>query len=134
MLAQTTRLRFSGDDSMHHRSNAVRFAGAAVTLFLLSACSDRTSSPVAPSPDQSASFSSAVTQREVLSNAVIHRTIPGQAEARSQGAGHGRPGGGSNNLTYHGGVGGIGVETAPKVYVVFWGSQWSDDPSGEATI
>src|SRR5262249_30351899 len=37
-------------------------------------------------------------------------------------------------LTYHGGVGGIGVETAPKVYLVFWGSQWSSDPSGEATI
>lgn len=41
---------------------------------------------------------------------------------------------GTVNLTYHGGVGGIGVETAPKVYLVFWGSQWSSDPSGEATI
>jgi hypothetical protein len=41
---------------------------------------------------------------------------------------------GSNNLAYHGGVGGIGVETAPKVYVVYWGSQWSSDPSGEKTI
>ena len=40
----------------------------------------------------------------------------------------------SNNLTYGGGVGGIGVETAPKLYVVFWGSQWnSNDPSGEAS-
>ena len=39
----------------------------------------------------------------------------------------------SNNLTYHGGVGGIGVETAPKLYLVFWGSQWNgNDPSGEA--
>jgi serine protease len=43
-------------------------------------------------------------------------------------------GGGTNNLSYHGGVGGIGVETAPKVYLVLWGSQWSIDPSGEATI
>jgi serine protease len=45
----------------------------------------------------------------------------------------------SNNLYYHGGVsdgnaGLIGVETTPKVYVVFWGSQWSSDPSGEAPI
>jgi serine protease len=40
----------------------------------------------------------------------------------------------TNQLYYHGGVGGIGVETAPKVYLVFWGSQWSSDPSGEATI
>jgi hypothetical protein len=50
---------------------------------------------------------------------------------------------GSANLYYHGGVsdgtaGTIGVETAPKVYLVFWGSQWgtnaSNDPSGEAGI
>jgi serine protease len=41
----------------------------------------------------------------------------------------------SNNLYYHGGVGGIGVETAPKVYLVLWGSQWNgNDPSGEAAI
>ena len=43
---------------------------------------------------------------------------------------------GGNNLTYHGGVGGVGVETgADKVYLVYWGSQWnSNDPSGEAAI
>jgi hypothetical protein len=45
----------------------------------------------------------------------------------------------SSNLYYHGGTsdgtsGTVGVETAPKVYVVFWGSQWSSDPSGEAGI
>ena len=40
----------------------------------------------------------------------------------------------SSNLTYHGGVGGIGVETSPKVYIVFYGSQWSSDPSGEKAI
>jgi serine protease len=48
-----------------------------------------------------------------------------------------RPGGG-NNLSYRGGVGGIGVETAPVVYLVAWGSQWgtsgSKDPSGELGI
>ena len=39
----------------------------------------------------------------------------------------------SNNLAYNGGVGGIGVETTPKVYLVLWGSQWNNnDPSGEA--
>jgi serine protease len=38
----------------------------------------------------------------------------------------------SNDLFYNGGVGGIGVETTPKVYLVLWGSQWSSDPSGEA--
>jgi serine protease len=47
--------------------------------------------------------------------------------------------GGSKNLSYHGGVGGVGVETgADKVYLVYWGSQWgtngTNDPSGEASI
>jgi serine protease len=44
----------------------------------------------------------------------------------------------TNNLSYQGGVsdgaaGVIGVETAPKVYLVIWGSQWNTagDPSGE---
>ena len=53
-----------------------------------------------------------------------------------KGACHHNCGGGGNNLTYHGGVGGVGVETgADKVYLVYWGSQWnSNDPSGEAAI
>jgi serine protease len=50
-----------------------------------------------------------------------------------------RPGGGGKNLFYHGGIsdgtaGTIGVETAPKVYLVLWGSQWSNDPSNEKGI
>lgn len=41
----------------------------------------------------------------------------------------------SNDLSYHGGVGGIGVETTPKLYLVLWGSQWNNnDPSGEDAI
>ena len=41
----------------------------------------------------------------------------------------------SNNLSYRGGVGGIGVETAPTVYLVLWGSQWTNnDPKGEAAL
>jgi hypothetical protein len=41
----------------------------------------------------------------------------------------------SKALSYQGGSGGIGVETAPKVYLVLWGSQWNNnDPSGEAAI
>jgi len=49
---------------------------------------------------------------------------------------HHNCGGGSNNLSYHGGTGGVGVETgADKVYLVYWGSQWNNnDPSGEASI
>jgi hypothetical protein len=42
----------------------------------------------------------------------------------------------SVQLTYHGGVGGSGVVTgADKVYLIYWGSQWTGhDPSGEAAI
>jgi serine protease len=45
------------------------------------------------------------------------------------------PASSANDLYYHGGIAGVGVETAPKLYVVFWGSQWNgNDPSGEASI
>ena len=68
----------------------------------------------------------------------IHATVEAMARFREQeargNACHHNCGGGSNNLSYHGGVGGIGVETAPKIYLVLWGSQWSSDPSGEAAI
>ena len=64
---------------------------------------------------------------------VIHGTVDVTARARQAGPPFG--GGGSSNLSYRGGSNGIGVETAPAVYVVFWGSQWNDnDPSGEASI
>jgi hypothetical protein len=64
---------------------------------------------------------------------VIHRTVE---DAQSQPTAHRHGGGGgSPNLYYHGGTGGIGVETAPQIYLVFWGSQWTNnDPSGEATL
>ena len=64
---------------------------------------------------------------------VIHATLGNAAAAREAGA-HGGGGSTSTNLYYHGGAGGIGVETAPKIYLVFWGSQWNNDPSGEASI
>jgi serine protease len=44
----------------------------------------------------------------------------------------------SNNLSYRGGISGVGVTTgAEKVYLVFWGSQWgtqSTNGSGSATF
>ena len=73
--------------------------------------------------------------------AVVYPTVQAQrqwrANQRAKGA-HGKPGGGgstTNNLLYNGGTGGIGVETAPKVYLVVWGSQWNNnDPSGEVPL
>jgi hypothetical protein len=66
--------------------------------------------------------------------AVIHPTVEAMRQFR---ASRHVTGGAStaNDLYYHGGVGGIGVETAPKIYLVLWGSQWNgNDPSGESTI
>ena len=67
---------------------------------------------------------------------VIHQTVEGARSQRENAAAaaKARPRR-STNLTYHGGVGGIGVETAPRIYLVLWGSQWTNnDPSGEAAI
>jgi serine protease len=65
---------------------------------------------------------------EVLHGAVLHGTVGHAHAAHSS-----RPTR-SSELYYHGGVGGIGVESAPKVYLVLYGSQWSNDPSGESSI
>ncbi|HSN17976.1 MAG TPA: hypothetical protein VLV87_07180 [Gammaproteobacteria bacterium] len=65
---------------------------------------------------------------------VIHPTVDGMDMLRKNAQKSARPRK-STNLTYHGGTGGIGVETSPKIYLVFWGSQWTNnDPSGEASI
>jgi serine protease len=62
--------------------------------------------------------------------AMVHPTVEAMEAARAQGFAST-----ANDLSYHGGVGGIGVETAPKVYLVLWGSQWNgNDPSGESSI
>ncbi|HEV2324476.1 MAG TPA: hypothetical protein VGS10_11055 [Terracidiphilus sp.] len=62
---------------------------------------------------------------------MIHPTVDAAKAAHGS-----RPGGGgSKNLYYHGGIGGIGVETKPTIYLVLWGSQWNgSDPSGEESI
>ena len=67
--------------------------------------------------------------------AIVHPTVEAARQTRRT-----QPASTSSNLSYHGGTsdgaaGTIGVETAPKVYLVFWGSQWiNNDPSGEAAI
>ena len=37
---------------------------------------------------------------------------------------------GGTLLSYHGGL----IQTAPMVYLVYWGSQWSNDPSGQVAV
>jgi hypothetical protein len=75
--------------------------------------------------------------------AIVHPTVDDVIRLGDSHASAGHNGGGAasttSNLSYHGGTadgsaGTVGVETAPKVYLVFWGKQWSSDPSGEAAI
>ena len=120
---------------MTYRSNTARFGGALVTVLVAAACSEVAPNPTAPVVDRSLSPSASllgarVDGMEPLFGAVLHGTVEGAQRARAARIRPRR----SNELSYHGGVGGIGVETAPRVYVVFWGSQWSSDPSGEATL
>jgi hypothetical protein len=66
--------------------------------------------------------------------AIVHATREDMEKYR---AAHGAASGASTTvspLAYRGGLNGIGVETAPKVYLVLWGSQWATDPSGEEQI
>jgi len=69
--------------------------------------------------------------------AMVHGTVETLKkfhDRKDNDTGKGKPGGGakpSANLSYRGG----NVETAPRVYLILWGSQWTgNDPSGEATI
>ena len=111
---------------------AHRLTTAATILFFAAACRD--TSPTVTTPqlvtDPSASMSATGEEhaaQEALDHAVIHQPV----EA-ARGSGGGTPAGG---LYYHGGVGGIGVESAPRIYLVVWGSQWrGNDPSGEVAL
>ena len=64
---------------------------------------------------------------------IIHSTVEDARRARDAAAF--KTASTANDLSYHGGTGGIGVETAPRLYLVLWGSQWNNnDPSGEESI
>ncbi len=78
----------------------------------------------------SAHGAGASASTDVLHPGVVHKAgVKAPHEAS-------RKGGGSSQLTYKGGTGGIGVEaTQERVYLVYWGSQWNgNDPSGEASL
>jgi hypothetical protein len=113
---------------------SMKYVCAGTALLLAVACSDQNSAPTGPASGAPAFKTAFSGAPEVLRNAIIHRTVEAVAAAHAKGP----PSGGSstnNELSYHGGVGGFGVETAPKVYLVLWGSQWNgNDPSGENSL
>jgi hypothetical protein len=117
---------------VNHQRNALRLTWALAAVLVAAACSDVTHTPTGPALTPSdLSLSRSPDGVEVLRGAAIHRTV--EASAHVNAAHAARPTR-SSNLYYHGGVGGIGIESAPRVYVVFYGSQWSNDPSGEAAL
>jgi serine protease len=85
--------------------------------------------PFAPTANGHSYRHGAVPTQEALSN------MKGFAAQHSAAA---VPAASANNLTYGGAVDGIGVTTgAPKVYIIFWGSQWgtqSTDGNGNVTL
>jgi hypothetical protein len=111
---------------------SMRYVCASTALLIVVACRDQGSAPTEPqavgTPSTRTAFSG---PPEVLWNAIIHRTV--EAVAAERAARPARPTK-SKELSYRGGTGGIGVETAPKVYLVLWGSQWNKDPSNESGI
>jgi serine protease len=86
----------------------------------------------APQPDERALSPQTSESAEIEFDATVAARV-----MRVHGAGSSC--GGANLLSYQGGAfdgaaGTIGVETAPAVYLVFWGAQWASDPSGEASL
>ena len=100
-------------------------------LLFAGACRDATEVPTAPASPTISLSERRDQGMEVLSGAVVHRTLESARAARAAAKRAPR----SPELTYGGGTAGIGVETAPKIYLVVWGSQWNgNDPSGEIAI
>lgn len=96
--------------------------GLGVGTALLAASAGLTATPVtaAPLPPQATSASSTAAS----AGPALHFMAPIRpASSRPRG------GGGTSNLTYHGGP----VMTSPTVLIVFWGSQWTSDSSGYQT-
>jgi serine protease len=65
---------------------------------------------------------------------IIHATVEDMDRFRAAHSSK-QPASTTNDLRYNGGIGGVGVEKTPKVYLVLWGSQWNNnDPSAEFSI
>src|SRR5690242_4632164 len=96
----------------------MRSVCASTALLIVVACRDQGSAPTEPQAPGTPSADRTAFRGppEVLRGAIIHRTVEAVAAERAA-RGGARPSK-SKELSYHGGTGGIGVETAPKVYLV----------------
>lgn len=105
---------------------------------LIASPMSRAQEPNAQEPKQPMVYEGAVGGLRIVEEgqppAMIHASLDDMKRFREANP-HARAANPSSDLSYHGGIGGVGVETAPKVYLVLWGSQWNNnDPSGEAAI
>ncbi len=123
------------------RSHFAHVCLVVVLGFLASSPSSRAQEP--HQPQQPMVYEGTVGGLRVIEEGqppvMIHATLDEMKRFREANPnarpGHVQAAGTANDLYYHGGIGGIGVETAPKIYLVLWGSQWNNnDPSGEAAI
>ena len=111
------------------RLNARYFTGVAA-LLVAAACQDQPA-PLTGPQAVDLTMDSRAQENESLDHARVHGTVESMETTRAAGRASGGAGT-TTNLTFHGGTGGIGVETAPKVYLIVWGSQWnSNDTSVE---
>lgn len=122
---------------MIRSSRALGIVLSLLALLIASPLS-RAQEPNAQEPKQPMVYEGAVGGLRILEEgqppAMIHATLDDMKRFREANP-HAKAANPSSDLSYHGGIGGIGVETAPKVYLVLWGSQWNNnDPSGEAGI
>jgi len=124
--------------------DVIKVSALTITASLLAACSGgasgvngtlpNTGSPSATGQDRlrMTSIFTAVGENGATIHVFPTREVVSRYRALQRAIPFGKPTHGSANLTYRGGP----VETAPKIYVVFWGSAWtgSGDPDGVATI
>ena len=106
---------------------AAAFIGCLAAVGSLSAGEPLTSNPYAPA------YGHAYRHGAVPTREALQRMREWQA---AQQAALTLPGLGLNTLSYGGGIDGIGVTSGiPRVYLVFYGSQWTGggDPRGAAT-
>jgi serine protease len=116
---------------MIHRDQAPRFSPALLGLLILAPISFLNAQVPAAPANQAKTAGGKRIIEEGQPPVIIHPTVD-DAERFRRGRAATQPASTANDLTYHGGTGGIGVETKPKVYLVLWGSQWNNnDPSAE---
>jgi Putative Ig domain len=109
------------------RGRVSRFAGrAAIALVVMGA--------VAPAAASAAANPKHAASAYAHGHAYRHGVVP----PRGQQSHNAALAGSANDLSYGGGISGVGVTTgAPRVYLVFWGSQWgsqSSNAQGNVTL